>query len=679
MSTPGMMLSAAHPLRRNRTVRLSSEARIFLLLSLLLCACLPARAASVLANLTVSKPVIFGVGSTTGTVTLNATSTTAVTVTLKSGDANMTVPASVVISAGSLSKTFTIATKIAYAKPTHVTISGAFGGLLQSDVVTGVPAAYSVSIQTLAAGAGNGCVVLTWADLEQGTYRGYNIYRFNGTTSVKLNATPQTSALYPVTGLTNGTPYQYKVSVVSASGTESALSAAVGATPSAAIASLSWVTPPTTATGMLELYAAMSSGSCTGDSLLIDGADAGGGGAAADHPGQEEVSCDTTNLTNGMHTFQLFSFDGVSVFATQPISIQVSNDFNGFTVDGVLLPDQGGATSIQGTMPAGTVQWTLQVLNDVTNAVVRSWTGTTSTIHMSWDGTDSAGVVQASTSYIVQLTAVDNQARQKIAKRHVALIKGTPNGVALIDITSPHFLDDWALKDSITAQFETMHGSNPSFTYAVVYSYGQGKILSTFIAYLRDWMSNTVTDFYLYGHGLNPVPGIHPASIVAGITFWSARFTPGTLYDVYTKKRPNKHFIVPDITNLRQYNFAMIDSCFSLGGNAFSTTLPLDQSWPNAFNIGTDFNYASSFFGWDGLAGENTHKAHTTGTLEPSNWLLWRQQFWLGLSAGYTVYDDIANATSKTKSSPDYHGPEDVNPWDTDKAQFIGDFTDTLP
>ena len=446
------------------------QAVLLLLFPLLLLAmCLPASAVSVLKSLTIAKPVIFGIGSTTGTVTLSATSTTATSVVLKSGNANVKVPATVSVNAGSLTATFTISTVAAFATPASVTISGAAGGWLQSAVLAGVPATYSVSIQNLKAHYGNGCVCLIWQTLEDNTYRGYNIYKISGATATKLNATPQITDLYAITGLTNGTTYQYAVSVVNASGVESARSAPVSATPSATIEQLSLNLPPATATGHLTLYVSTPLHTDSGEILLIDGAEAGSSGPSA-YPGHErqvQTDIDTTLLTNGAHTFQIQGFVGAHSGATPPISIVVTNDFSGFRLTEVFQQDEGEVCAIKATFPTGTTQWTVQVLDD-SNAVLRTWTGTTASTQLSWDGTNATGVVQADGNYVVQLTALDAQNNQKQTKKRIALSKGSPNTLVLIDRAALTLANDVAMETTIEAQLKIIKAGNSAFLPRVV-------------------------------------------------------------------------------------------------------------------------------------------------------------------------------------------------------------------
>ena len=225
----------------------------------------PANIACYLADLTLTPSCIIGTGTGTATVTLSAPAPAGgALVTLKSNNANVTVPATVNVPAGSQTATFTV-TDSGVGLPdvgdaTEVTLSGSYNTWTQAAILTGLPAGYSLSVQGLSASGGNGYVVLTWSSLPNGTVDGYNIYRMVGNTPVLLNATPVASATFADTGLANGSVYNYKVSVV-AHGQEVNTSAQVSATPLASCPTLSVTNVPSgTVSGHINLFASASTG-----------------------------------------------------------------------------------------------------------------------------------------------------------------------------------------------------------------------------------------------------------------------------------------------------------------------------------------------------------------------------------------------------------------------------------
>jgi phosphopantothenoylcysteine synthetase/decarboxylase len=83
---------------------------------------------------------VTGGNSSTGTVTLSAVAQAATTVTLASNNAAATVPASVVIPAGSSSRTFTVSTTQVQATTTAV-VTASLNGTSRSATLTINPAA----------------------------------------------------------------------------------------------------------------------------------------------------------------------------------------------------------------------------------------------------------------------------------------------------------------------------------------------------------------------------------------------------------------------------------------------------------------------------------------------------------------------------------------------------------
>lgn len=403
------------------------QAILPLLTLLLLAICLPASADRHLAKLSIPVAVIFGVGSTTGIVSLDAISSKPITVVMKSSNANVKVPATVLIKARTLTASFTISTLTTVLEPTYATISGAVGDWLQSSMVACVSAAYKVSIKNLSTRAGNSCILLAWHDLEDDSYRGFNIYKISGSAAVKLNAMPYLYAMYADTGLTNGKTYRYAVTVIDAAGRESAHSAVVGATPSATKEKLSWIDPPRSGTGRLKLYASTpsrSSGECT---LLVDGARLAVGWS--DDPRRQDgnkgvyaTEYNTAGLSDGTHTFQIVGDGGGDFCTTPPLSIRITNDFKNFKVENLFMQYEGDVCAIRAAFPSGTIHWTVEVLSE-SNVVLRTWEGTTASMQLSWDGTNAAGVVQEAGNYTVRLTALDGEGLSKQISKETDLIR----------------------------------------------------------------------------------------------------------------------------------------------------------------------------------------------------------------------------------------------------------------
>jgi hypothetical protein len=127
-----------------------------------------------LASLSLNPTSVTGGNSSTGTVTLTAVAQTATTVTLASNNAAATVPASVIVPAGSSSRTFTVSTTQVQATTTAV-ITASLNGTSRSATLTINPVAGGVDT-----------VSITRAEYEVGNRR----LRIEAT-STRSNATLQ--------------------------------------------------------------------------------------------------------------------------------------------------------------------------------------------------------------------------------------------------------------------------------------------------------------------------------------------------------------------------------------------------------------------------------------------------------------------------------------------------------
>jgi fibronectin type 3 domain-containing protein len=111
-----------------------------------------------------------------------------------------------------------------------VTAENTYGESPTTSPVNVVPQETPTAPTGLSANGGPGEVILAWIDSPGAT--GYNIYEAssqNGPYS-KINSSPESSTIYQITGLTNGTTYYFEVTSVNGNG-EGSPTAAVSATP----------------------------------------------------------------------------------------------------------------------------------------------------------------------------------------------------------------------------------------------------------------------------------------------------------------------------------------------------------------------------------------------------------------------------------------------------------------
>ncbi len=442
----------------------------------------PASGPSYLSNLTISPTAITGGSGTTGTVTLSSPAPAGgTTVALSSNSSAVVVPANVVIPQGAVGQTFAVTTS-SVSSMTYATLTAKNNNWTQAVIATVLPANQSYAIQNLVAAAGNQCVVLNWSDLPPGSNEGYKVYR-NG---ALLTPTPQEAAMFADNAVTNGTTYQYAVSVINSQGQEINLSSAVAATPSSSSGTLGWVNPPTTAvTGDLVLYATLSSGvNADNYAFVVDGREVGEGGQQPDDnsssPGQVSVTLDTTSLSNGTHSVQLISELGDAPAATPPLIIQTNNSVNNKSLSGLVDLSAGEVFSMSATLPNAAATWTVTLTDDDTGNTITSWQGTGATVHLSWDGAGNTGNYY----YTAHVTAKDSAGNVVAggafgspggsgdigggADFPAHTYFGTVHGLALVDFISPKRAHDVLLETTIKNAFKQMQSNDNSFSGLVL-------------------------------------------------------------------------------------------------------------------------------------------------------------------------------------------------------------------
>jgi fibronectin type 3 domain-containing protein len=220
--------------------------------------------------------------------------------------------ASVTVTAGSHTITFT-ATDGTGDKATfidQVSIAGGGGGGSAPAAPTG-----------LSATAGNAQVALSWTASPGAT--SYNVYR--GTTAGGQSATPIatgiTGTTYTNTGLTNGTTYYYKVAAVNASGTsaysnEANATPAVGGTAPGAPASLT----ATAGNALVNLTWPASSGATSYE--VYRGTSSNGQNSTPIASGITGTSYSNTGLTNG--TTYYYKVKAVNTYGSSGYSNEAS-------------------------------------------------------------------------------------------------------------------------------------------------------------------------------------------------------------------------------------------------------------------------------------------------------------------------------------------------------------------
>ena len=623
-----------------------------------------------LSNLTLSSTTITGGSSATGTVTLSSAAPANTVVALHSNSGAATVPATCTILANTTQANFSITTT-AVSASTYVTISGSYNGWIQGSTLNVLPSnpptAPPPGVPLIHVAPGNGCAIVSWNRLADGTVSGYNVYRTtSGGTKTLLTPTPFASNFYPDTGLTNDTAtYTYQVAAVDTQGHEQALSAPVSATPSSATATLNWINPPSAVTDRLLMDVSLSpSGQVFGPLFFVDGVQAGGGGdeTLPINGVQTEISSagyDSTKLSNGSHIVQfLGSPDANRTLAavTLPITIQVSNIISSFhVVDSGFDPTQGELCYLSATVPAGST-WTVQVTSQDGTTVFRTWQGASSLVKLAWDGNDASGKPLTLTDYTLALTvqppgtapsttgaqAAPNAAGAVKKTHPVSPQHGQPVALALVSVGASYYKDgnglpietpaqDILLSNVLTSAYTTLFGAS---NFKVIRSdtfdpFQEVKPGVTALQQLEGWLG-TAQVFYVFGHGAgtygSPGKSQTPRSTVFG-AFDPSQGAQVELFPAAVAFSPaDEDVVVPKYVGSHQYVFSWIDSCNSADGNTTTGQIGTpDYVWAQAFN-------ATTFVGDNGFMIINNNGAAGT-----SPWYKWRNTFWNDLAKGQTI------------------------------------------
>ena len=640
-------------------------------------------------NLSVSPTAVLGNASVTGTVTLSDPALAGgATVVLKSSSTSVTVPQSVQVAANGRTATFGIAASTV-AQTTSVTITASYGGFTQAATLTLISSNQSFNVLNLLADAGNACVILSWGELPEGAARGYNVYRrIPGGAAAKLTTSPRSGGMYVDSGLSNGTTYEYQVTSVNYSGVEGSSSPWLGVTPSASVPTLTWVNPPSTASGALQLLATASSGPLpTAGTLLIDGKVVASANPVDASLASSTVSklvseVDTSELSDGAHTFQIVAYVSATRCATLPLIIQISNG-RGFICDEILQLGNGGFVNMQVVAPQGR-SWHVKVVRKSDGRLLREWAGSLPSARWIWDGTDSSGtLINADSSLKATYTLLPFSGTTgevgSLKLRHPSRANGVKSSFGAIDpphdkiITpfvdthSPNILiliDKWSsqkydqeLADYIQARIVERYPTGDQF-YPVVLATSK-RIPDPLRVKIKEWMANSVTTFYLYSHGFPKTQDLPAGAQFGQLQFWSEDLS---IIRRMADSAPLLHVNVSRLlrtseSNIgRQYNFAFMDNCGSAGGvqrdpndpELFDPSATVNWAWRDAFNIGTDQNFSSALLAWNGSMGGNVVTDTQTGVQTPSQWLQWRQLFWAKFVQGYSVSQSVYQANTRT-------------------------------
>jgi fibronectin type 3 domain-containing protein len=169
----------------------------------------------------------------------------------------------------------------------------------------------------LTAMAGNGQASLSWTGSTGAA--SYNVYESTTSGEETSIATGITATTYTVTGLTNGTPYYFKVAAVNTAGT-SALSSEASTTPEATLPSAPTGLTAAAGNGQVSLLWTASTGAASYN--VYQGTSSGGEGTTPIATGVTSTTYAVTGLTNGTEYY--FKVAAVNTAGTSALSSEAS-------------------------------------------------------------------------------------------------------------------------------------------------------------------------------------------------------------------------------------------------------------------------------------------------------------------------------------------------------------------
>ena len=392
-------------------------------------------------------------------------------------------------------------------------------------------------------------------------------------------------------------------------------------------------------------------------SVAVDGTtvDAGDVQLQADGSYAEAMTVATNNSSNGVHTIVVSDGLGHSDTRNVTFSNVITNLVCGAVFDLSAHSDGVPQSShITATLAAPQI-WQVAV-QDYNGNTVKSYSGTGSSIDVTWDGTDSQSNVVPDASYDVILTtgaAESNTAspnasstpavHRPVAKNSIgaslvlvndepsAMVGGAVSGMAyekfLVSILTPKTGVDFTTAPSPIFTTGAAIASNPTL---------RGRINSQ--------LSIPCSLIYVYTHGSD----VSKPRFSIGGWYWYSKFPL-----INDGVPSNRRFDVSALTDMAGYDngndpplLAWIDTCQSAGINP----LFADYSWADTFHS----SQGGCFLGWTGNIGQYGAPQNSIYYC----FTAWRNNFWTDLFInGQNIQTsiDFANKTPGQIFPPDYN------------------------
>jgi|GEM_PF-5159189 len=506
---------------------------------------------------------------------------------------------------------------------------------------------------------------LSWSAISG--VAGYNVKRSTTNGSGYSTVASVTSTSYVDQGLANGTTYYYVVTAVSGTN-ESASSNQVSATPTAQAFGFLNVGNGSVLTGRVTVYVSMASRAYGNEAnavtFSVDGTVYDTGGDMQQSSGNAGANTffilATDALANGNHTLSVQDGNGNSssvnvTFNNVLFNVNMPSMFDASGGDG--LPSSAAITAnLTSAQP-----WTVSIVTvDNASSVIRSFSGNSANINVSWDGTNSQGVEAPDDAYEVDISY--GGASQLVAPGAVApfgaslpvlnrnLLSKNRKGdcfIILDEDAFPSFLagpnagdgetNMIAYLKAIKADLAPSRGNVWNKFSSFIHRASEQNLKASEIQRIDGQFSTALAVFYVDTHGgIGTLNNGGAPFFKFGGHSWRA--------DTFSSPISSSMQTLTGLAGYGTYNppaLVFIDSCLSAGT---IQSVP-DLTFAYDFDIG---NGSSGFIGWSEFAIQ-----YGAAPAPRDDWTFWRLDLWNQFTNVNQTYD-----TARSKLLGDYsrHG-----------------------
>ena len=511
-------------------------------------------------------------------------------------------------------------------------------------------------------------LTLDWTSNPGGA--SYNVYRSttpagNGT----LYASHITNTTYTDNAAVSGVAYYYQVSAVNQNGETQKSNEATGKVSPTPELQITNIANGATLSGEVQVVVSFTGfNPVSGMRLQLDDEYVSRSfpDQVVSGPGLVYFSLPTDSYSNGSHTFRVADSSGRSDVRTVVFSNVVSNfaytdTFNVTTAGG--SDDISNNCVVSGNLDVSQ-PWTVTVQTwDDTPVVLRTYSGNSSSINVTWDGNDSNGaevddgiydiIVQAPDGLLSPLVQTPPQHHMvnKLRMSNCLLMIQTDNTIFPGDKTLPSSpsgpvaaakyinLIVSKLKPYVGVDFTAISivtvtdKTKPYYKDPKTKTTTRSNSLKTVLGFL----SHRLSLLYIQCHG-NKAP--RPFFDFGGVTYYSKISAGGPAQGDYVVNMPDLVAGVNYGGNADPPALVWIDACNSAGGNVDgSPEQNRDDQFAQAFQSGA--NGYGTFLGWDGYV--KCYSQHTCFDY-------YRDQIWTQIGAGYNFLTAFNRADSNTEN-----------------------------